>query len=124
MCTLVAAYTITMPIHIKRVYEPAAPEDGFRILVDRLWPRGMKKEDAQINKWLKEVAPSTELRKWVHSKPEEWKAFIPKYKAELKNSEALKELKEDIQKHKTVTLVYAAKDEEQNHAIILRDLIK
>lgn len=113
-----------MPIHIKRIYEPATAKDGYRILVDRLWPRGMKKEDAQIDKWLKEVAPSTELRQWIHAQPGKWKSFISKYQSELKGSDALKELKDDIKKHKTVTLLYAAKDEEQNHAIVLRDFIK
>jgi uncharacterized protein YeaO (DUF488 family) len=111
-------------IYLKRVYEPASRTDGYRILIDRLWPRGITKEKAAVDQWLKEVAPSTELRKWFGHDPEKWKEFSSRYKKELKGSEALKELKLEIKKHKTITLVYGAKDEEYNHAVVLRGMLK
>jgi uncharacterized protein YeaO (DUF488 family) len=110
-------------IKTKRIYEPRSKADGFRILVDRLWPRGVKKEDAHYDDWLKEVAPSTELRKWFNHDPEKWTPFKAKYKTELKGSEALKELRALIKKHKTVTLLYGAKDEEHNHALALKQFL-
>src|SRR5262249_16007045 len=112
-----------MSITVKRVYEPFAKSDGYRILVDRLWPRGISKEEAHVDVWLKEVAPSTELRNWFQHEPENWKAFIPKYKAELKGSEALKELKARVKEHKQVTLLFGAKDEEHNQAVVLKQLL-
>jgi len=111
-------------IHIKRIYEPHGKEDGFCILVDRLWPRGIHKEDERINLWLKEVAPSTELRKWFNHEPEKWAGFIRKYKAELKDSPALGELIALIKKHKKVTLLYGAKDEVHNQAIALEHIVQ
>lgn len=110
-------------IHVKRIYEPSSPKDGYRILVDRLWPRGMKKEDATIDKWLKEIAPSTELRQWYNHDPAKEKQFIQKYRKELENSPALEELKTDVKKHKIVTFLYASRDEERNHASVLKDFI-
>jgi len=112
-----------MTIRIKRVYEPASKSDGFRILVDRLWPRGIKKENAGVDIWIKEAGPSTELRKWFNHDPEKWKQFSQKYRAELKSSAAFKELSGEIRKHKTVTLLFAAKDEEHNNAVILQQLL-
>jgi uncharacterized protein YeaO (DUF488 family) len=111
-------------IKIKRIYEPFAKADGYRILVDRLWPRGMKKEDAHIDKWLKEIAPSTELRQWFHAEPGRWEQFRMKYMDELKNLNAVDELKADIKSHETVTLLYSVKDGEHNHALILSEFIK
>lgn len=119
--TLVDHFMIS--VKVKRIYEPYARTDGYRILVDRLWPRGIKKEDAHIDKWLKEVAPSTDLRKWFHKDMTQWKEFVTKYRRELKDNAALEELKADIKAHKTVTLLYAAKDEEHNHALALIDFI-
>lgn len=113
-----------MAIRVKRIYEPVAATDGYRILVDRLWPRGIKKEKADIDQWLKEIAPSTELRKWIHADPSKWSDFRKKYQAELKKSPATDELLFLIKKHKTVTLLYAAKDEEQNHALVLQEFIQ
>jgi uncharacterized protein YeaO (DUF488 family) len=110
-------------IKIKRIYEPSSPIDGYRILVDRLWPRGMKKEDAHIDKWLKEIAPSTELRQWFHAEPGRWEQFKAKYLDELKNSNAVDELIAYINEYETVTLLYSVKDEEHNHALIIRDLV-
>ena len=108
-----------MAIQIKRVYEPFDKKDGFRILVDRLWPRGMKKEKAHIDLWLKEVAPSTELRQWYHKDMTNWTEFVKRYKAELRENEALDELRRLVKEHKQVTLLYGVKDEEHNHAHIL-----
>lgn len=111
-------------IQIKRVYEPADAKDGFRILVDRLWPRGMKKENARIDTWLKEIAPSTTLRKWFAHDPEKWTAFKKKYTQELKENEAFDELLGLIKKHKRITLVYAAKDERHNDALALQQYLQ
>jgi len=112
-----------MNLKIKRVYEKPDAKDGFRILVDRLWPRGMTKEKAAVDLWLKEVAPSTELRKWFNHDPEKWKEFQKKYREELKNNhEAVSSLKGHAKKG-TVTLLYGAKDEIHNEALVLKDLV-
>ena len=113
-----------MPIQIKRVYEPYTANDGCRILVDRLWPRGIKKETARIDKWLKEAAPSNTLRQWFNHEPEKFQVFIQKYHKEIQASAALKELHADIIKHKTITLLYSAKDELHNQAVALLMLLK
>ncbi|HEU4553881.1 MAG TPA: DUF488 domain-containing protein [Chitinophaga sp.] len=112
-----------MAIHVKRIYEPASKGDGYRILVDRLWPRGIKKEDAEIDQWMKEIAPSTDLRKWFHEGKGTWEEFRKKYLAELKESGAVDELRANARKHKALTLLYASKDEEHNHALVLKDLL-
>ena len=112
-----------MTIAIKRAYEPFSKTDGYRILVDRLWPRGIKKEDAHVDQWLKEVAPSTALRKWFNHEPEKWKSFVTKYKAELRGSAALDELLALLKQNKTVTLLYSAKDEQHNQAVALKQII-
>jgi uncharacterized protein YeaO (DUF488 family) len=111
-----------MDVSIKRAYEPPEPADGKRILVDRLWPRGIAKAKADIALWLKDVAPSTELRKWFGHDPEKWSEFQRKYRAELKGNPALAELKAMAHSGK-VTLIYAAKDESHNEAVVLRNLI-
>jgi uncharacterized protein YeaO (DUF488 family) len=110
-------------IKTKRIYEPFSKTDGYRILVDRLWPRGMKKEDALIDTWLKEIAPSTELRQWFHAEPGRWAQFRAKYLDELKKSNAVDELLSYTNEHETVTLLYSVKDEEHNHALIIKDFI-
>ena len=113
-----------MNIKIKRVHEKPAEEDGLRILVDRLWPRGLTKEKAAVDLWLKDIAPSTELRKWFDHDPEKWNEFKKKYFAELKgNQEAVSILKDHVKKG-VVTLLYAAKDEAHNEALLLSDLFK
>ncbi len=112
-----------MAISIKRIYEPYAENDGYRILIDKLWPRGIKKEDARIDKWLKEIAPSTALRKWFNHEPEKWDQFRQKYHAELESSTALNELRADLHQHKNITLLFAAKNEDYNHAIVLQQFI-
>ena len=110
-----------MSIRIKRVYEQPSHEDGKRILVDRLWPRGLSKEKASVDLWLKDIAPSTELRKWFDHDPSKWDEFKQRYLSELKeNSEAVQTLREELKKGQ-VTLVYAAKDEEHNDALVLQE---
>lgn len=108
---------------IKRIYEQASKSDGFRILVDRLWPRGIKKETAGIDLWLKNIAPSTELRQWYHSGDKDWQEFRHKYLLELKDNPAVDELADLIKRHITITLLYAAKDEHQNHAVVLKEFL-
>ncbi len=111
-------------IQIKRVYDPADKKDGFRILVDRLWPRGVTTKMALVDIWAKEVAPSAELRKWFNHDPEKWMAFGKAYKKELSGSPAAKELIHHCLAHKKVTFLYAAKDTLHNHAIILKKYIE
>jgi uncharacterized protein YeaO (DUF488 family) len=112
-----------MAIKIKRIYEPFKQSDGYRILVDRLWPRGIKKETAHIDTWLKEAAPSTVLRKWFDHDPGKWHAFLKKYQAQLRSSAAYEELVALTGKHKTVTLLYGAKDETHNQALALQQFL-
>jgi uncharacterized protein YeaO (DUF488 family) len=110
-------------IQLKRVYESPSPHDGLRILVDRLWPRGLTKERAAVDLWLKDVAPSTELRKWFGHDPDKWKEFQVRYCKELReNKEALDSLKQKCGEQ-TVTLVYGARDEEHNEAIVLKKIL-
>ena len=110
-------------IKLKRVYETPAKEDGTRILVDRLWPRGLTKEKARVDIWLKDVAPSTELRKWFAHEPTRWQEFQTRYKTELKsNSDQVALLKKEVTKG-PATLVYGAKDEQHNEAIVLQKLL-
>lgn len=113
-----------MRISIKRVYEKPVPGDGARILVDRLWPRGVSKERAKLDLWLKDIAPSTELREWFGHDPKKWIGFQKKYKIELANNgEPVAELKKIIRQNKMVTLLYAAKDEEHNEAVVINNLL-
>lgn len=112
-----------MEIEIKRAYEKPGKDDGVRILIDRLWPRGMTKEKAQVDLWLKEIAPTTELRKWFNHEPEKWEEFKKRYTAELNANKAqVLLLKEEIKKGK-VTLVYGAKDSEHNDAVVLKEYL-
>jgi len=113
-----------MSVAIKRIYEPAAKQDGYRVLVDRLWPRGIRKEDAQADMWLKEIAPSAALRKWFGHEPEKWETFVERYHAELKDSPALETLKALLKEHKKITLLYGARDEVHNNAQALLLLLK
>jgi uncharacterized protein YeaO (DUF488 family) len=110
-------------IRVKRAYEEPDREDGERILVDRLWPRGLTKEKAKVDLWLKDVAPSTELRKWFEHDPAKWAEFRSRYLEELKrNKEPLSLLRQEAAKG-TVTLVYGAKDQQHNEAVILQGLL-
>ena len=112
-------------INIKRVYEKPANEDGWRVLVDRLWPRGMKKQSARVDVWMKDVAPSGALRKWFGHEPEKWSEFQKKYRSELKkNKQLIAELKKMEKEHKTLTLLFGAKDQEHNQAVALADALK
>jgi len=111
-----------MGVSIKRAYEPTAKTDGVRVLVDRLWPRGVTKSKANIDLWVKELAPSTELRKWFGHDPEKWSEFQKKYRAELKGNLALSEIRA-LSRQENVTLVYAAKDELHSHALVLKQVL-
>jgi len=111
-------------ISVKRIYESPSRNDGTRVLVDRLWPRGVSKEDAKIDAWLKDIAPSDELRHWFDHDPSKWSAFKRKYATELKHNKALLEELGAMVSKGHVTLVFAAKDEEHNNAVALRDYLK
>ena len=111
-------------IKLKRIYETPSDDDGVRILVERLWPRGISKEKANVDEWLKDIAPSQELRKWFKHDPAKWEEFQKRYRKELdQNEELVKELKKKA-KGKTVTFVYAASDEERNSALLLKNYLK
>lgn len=111
-------------IRLKRAYEEPSAEDGLRILVERLWPRGLSKERAAIDLWLKDVAPSSELRRWFHHDPEKWAEFQKRYRAELRqNPDAVAELRRNCGDG-PVTFVYAARDEEHNGALVLKDYLE
>ena len=111
-------------IRIKRIYEDSMKSDGYRILVDRLWPRGISKERAKADLWLKEVTPSDQLRKWYSHDPEKWIEFQKQYKKELKDkSEELSKIKKIEKEKKVVTLLYAAKDKKLTHAIVLQKIL-
>jgi uncharacterized protein YeaO (DUF488 family) len=113
-----------MTINIKRAYEVAEKTDGYRILVDRLWPRSIPKEKAKIDLWLKDIAPSDGLRKWFGHDPERWPEFKTKYRAELESrGELLQEIKQLESENRAITLVYAAKDEAHNDAVVLKDVL-
>lgn len=112
-----------MTIALKRAYATPARHDGQRILVDRLWPRGLTKARANIDLWLKDVTPSTELRQWFGHDPEKWAEFRKRYQAELRNNPALSEL-QAIARQRDITLLYAARDEMHNEAVILKQILE
>jgi uncharacterized protein YeaO (DUF488 family) len=115
-----------MTVALKRVYAKPSPRDGARVLVDRLWPRGLKKSETALDAWLKEVAPSNELRKWFHAHPQQWSKFREKYLKELASEEANRELQQlyELQKkHRHLTLLFASRNEEQNNALVLKQLL-
>jgi uncharacterized protein YeaO (DUF488 family) len=114
------------PFRVKRVYEPAEDDDGFRVLVDRLWPRGISKEKARIDLWLKDVAPSDDLRRRFHGEPAEWKEFVAAYAKELQAEPARTAARDlrDRAHRETATLLYAARDEEHNNAVALKALLE
>ena len=113
-----------MPVpRLKRVYDAPAGEDGKRILVDRLWPRGVSKEAAALDLWLKEVGPSTELRRWFGHDPERFEEFAQRYERELDGSQAWQQLQDIVADHGRVTLLFGAADHEHNQAIVLQDLL-
>src|SRR5690606_21219845 len=111
-------------IKVKRVYEKPLKKDGYRVLVDRLWPRGVKKEEAVLHEWAKELAPSAGLRVWYGHEPELWPQFQKLYAAELKKNKTIEEFAEQHQDEKTITLVYGAKDTEHTHALVLQHYLQ
>ncbi len=115
-----------MTFRTKRVYDPPDPGDGHRVLVDRLWPRGLSKDAAAVDLWLKDIAPSPELRRWFNHDPERWSEFQDRYGEELKSPErvaAFQELAEAGDRPSGVTLLFGAKDERHNHAVMLCGLL-
>jgi uncharacterized protein YeaO (DUF488 family) len=115
-----------MTVRLKRVYDPPSPQDGARVLVDRLWPRGLTKQAAALDLWLKDVAPSNELRQWFHAHPQQWSKFRKKYLAELTTGEAhnaLQQLHDLARKRRGLTLLFASRNVEQNNALVLQQLI-
>ena len=113
-------------VALKRVYEPAEPEDGTRVLVDRLWPRGLRKDKADLDLWAKDVAPSSTLRRWFDHKPERWEEFEKRYRAELAAPEMQPQVEalRAMTRKGHVTLLYAARDESMNNAVVLRDYLR
>jgi uncharacterized protein YeaO (DUF488 family) len=110
-------------LRLKRAYEPAAPDDGVRILVDRLWPRGVSKDKAALDDWMKDIAPSTALRQWFGHDPARWAAFQHRYRAELRHHAPELDHIRALAGTRTVTLVYSAHDEAHNDAVVLRDVL-
>lgn len=109
---------------LKRAYDSASPDDGFRVYIDRLWPRGLSHETFHYDLWDKDIAPSTELREWFHADPDgRWDEFSKKYAVELAASPAFAELKTTLAPHKTVTLLYSSHDREHNNAVVVYDLL-
>lgn len=116
-----------MTVRIKRVYDPPALTDGARVLVDRLWPRGVTKEAAALDMWMKDLAPSNELRKWFHAHPVQWAKFRERYLAELSTDTAhaaLQQLYDLAHKRRGLTLLFASKSLDQNHALVLKQLVE
>jgi uncharacterized protein YeaO (DUF488 family) len=115
---------MTRLIQLKRVYEEPSREDGLRILVDRLWPRGLSKQRAAVDLWLKDVAPSTELRKWFGHDPAKWQEFQARYRQELRERQPTLQLLKEKCQEQTVTLVYGARDQEHNEALVLKRILE
>ena len=116
-----------MGVVVKRVYDVAAPSDGVRVLVDRLWPRGLTKEAAAVKLWLRELAPSDELRQWFHANPQAWRMFRKRYLKELTSEEAsaaVEKLHDLAEGKRRLTLLYASRDLEHNNAIVLKELLE
>lgn len=110
-------------LRLKRAYEPASADDGVRILIDRLWPRGVSKKKADLGEWMKDIAPSAELREWFGHDPKRWAEFQRRYKAELsRHAEELDRIRA-LARRQTVTLVYGARDEQHNDAVVLREVL-
>lgn len=112
-------------IKTKRAYQEAEDSDGYRVFVDKFWPRGEKKEDFHYDLWAKEIAPSNELRKWFHENPDShWDEFRERYKQELEHSPEIDDFLDKIKEHKTVTLLYSSKDDHDNNAIVLQEFLE
>jgi uncharacterized protein YeaO (DUF488 family) len=113
-----------MKLRVKRIYEPPAASDGFRVLVDRLWPRGVSKAEAELDLWLREAAPSTELRRWFHANPDQWDELQRRYRQELAAEPSrLDPLLEKLAADETVTLLYAGRDTVHNNAVVLAEVL-
>ena len=113
-----------MGIDLNRIYDPQATGDGYRILVDRLWPRGVSKEHAELSLWLKNIAPSTELRQWYGHAPARWQEFRRRYREELGHQQdALEAIYDAVKKHPKITFLYSAKDRQHNNAVVLLEYI-
>lgn len=113
-----------MELKLKRIYEASTPDDGYRVLVDRLWPRGIKKVITNVDLWVKDIAPSTELRKWFSHDINKWEEFRSRYKAELSSNPRFAEFKTQIANKPTVTLLFGAKDIAHNNAIVLKEVLE
>ena len=113
-----------MTLKLKRVYEEISNDDGYRVLVERLWPRGISKEQAHIDLWMRDVAPSSELRKWFNHEDNKWEEFQRRYKEELSLNTHFEELKKIVTSHENVTLVFSSKNMEHNNAVVLINMLK
>ena len=111
-------------LKIRRVYDPPSKADGRRVLVDRLWPRGMKKEAARVDEWMRDISPSDGLRKWFSHDPSKWKDFRIKFRKELKSKHDLVEKLRNYSRQGTVTLLFSAKDEEHNNAVVIKEVVE
>ena len=111
-------------IQVKRIHEPPDPADGYRALIDRLWPRGISRPRAALDNWLIDLAPSTELRKWFHEDPRRWTQFVRRYRAELRAQASMLEALRQRARQQRLTLLYAARDPRRNHALVLRDVLR
>ena len=113
-----------MRIELRRVYDKTPPPKGYRVLVDRLWPRGIKKESLPLDEWSRDVAPSTDLRKWFAHEPSRWRMFRTRYLNELKAKQDILRHLRDVAKKRPLVLLYSAKDEERNQAVVIRDALE
>ncbi|MEM0158719.1 MAG: DUF488 domain-containing protein [Thermoplasmataceae archaeon] len=111
-------------LKLKRIYDSYSSDDGFRVLVERLWPRGVSKENAHVDLWLKEIAPSPALRKWFNHEDAKWEEFQQKYRQEINGSKALEDLVSLIRDHGTVTLVFSSRNEKHNNAVVLFNILQ
>ena len=115
---------MTQTINLKRAYDPASPDDGYRVYIDRLWPRGLSHETFHYDSWDKEIAPSTELREWFHQDPDNrWTQFEERYKEELLNHPGFTALKKKLSDKPVVTLLYSSRDHDHNNAVVVRNLL-
>lgn len=112
-----------MTVKIKRIYDDPSDGDGYRVLVDRIWPRGVSKERAKLDIWLRDVGPSTDLRKWFNHEDKKWEEFRKRYRSELEGNEAIQQLRHVVGAHPVVTLLYSAHNQSENQAVVLRDFL-
>ncbi len=117
-------HAVDLDVRIKRIYEKPARRDGYRVLVDRLWPRGIKKELAALDEWMRDIAPSTELREWFAHEPQRWSAFRDRYLEELRSHATLLDALRERATRQRVTLLYAARDKKMNHAAVVEEALR